>query len=116
MTGKIERGSDGDGEVEGKACRKVELTSHGLKPQVLCFDEESGLLAGVEMKTTTPMGEIPVVGTVGGYREVDGVKPPFVLKTKLPGQERVTTVERIAYNQDVPDSRFAAPAALAGGK
>lgn len=109
-TKAVARGMD---EAGGRPCRKVELTPREAKAQTLCFDAETGLLASTAMRVTTPMGEIEVASVASDYRTVDGVKLAFRTASRMMGQERVMLLEEVTHNTDVPESRFAPPAALA---
>jgi len=89
-------------------------TTADKKRERLFFDVESGLLLRRITYTETMIGIIPEQTDFEDYREVDGVKLPFIIKLSPvdvgnPGSTRTFT--EIKLNAPVDDSKFNKPAA-----
>ncbi len=78
-------------------------------PQTLYFDTESGLLVRMIATIPTAGGDIPMDVSLGDYREVDGVRLPHKLVTKLLGQERVGTLVSVMHNLRLAEDLFDLP-------
>jgi hypothetical protein len=73
----------------------------------LYFDAQTGLLARMTVRISTPVGELPQQVDYKDYRTVDGVKLPFVLESNQGGQSTITTYREIKHNLPVDASVFA---------
>lgn len=102
----------GEAEADGRPCTEVVLTPRDGRPETLCFDKETGLLTRLAMTVSTPGGDIAVETVMSDYRDVDGIRMPFQMKSRLPGQERLMRIESVSHNADIPGGRFAPPAGL----
>ena len=78
----------------------------------LYFDARTGLLLRIAATTETPLARLPEETVFEDYREVDGVKLPFVVRTSYVdpfiGWTRKFT--EIRHNVAVEDSKFTKPA------
>jgi outer membrane lipoprotein-sorting protein len=99
-------------DVAGKACYKVVATPPDLPPQTMFFDKESYLLVKVSMTMESQAGTIPLESSLSDYRSVDGVLMPYKTVIKTIGPERISTVDGIEQNVNLPADRFALPAAI----
>lgn len=102
----------GTEELAGKPAWKIELTPKTGKPEFYFFDKDSGLLAGITQTVTTALGDITVSSTVGDYRAVDGVQTPFSMVQNAMGQVMNMHFTSVKYNVEIPDEKFALPAAV----
>jgi len=89
-------------------------TTADKKRERLFFDAETGLLLRRISYTETMIGIIPEQTDFDDYRDVDGVKLPFIIKLSPvdvgnPGSTRTFT--EIKLNVPVDDSKFNKPAA-----
>jgi hypothetical protein len=84
----------------------------GDLPEQLYFDKETGLLVRKGTATATAFGDYAVQSDYDDYREVDGVKIPYVVRTigVSPADSATTYVERVEHNAAVDPGRFAKPA------
>lgn len=73
------------------------------------FDAESFLMKKMEMTMQTDMGAIPVVSTVEDYRDVNGILIPHQTTVQVMGQIRISRIEKIEQNVDLPDDLFKVP-------
>lgn len=82
------------------------------KLERLYFDARTGLLLRIAATTETPLARLPEETVFEDYREVDGVKIPFVVRASYVdpfiGWTRKFT--EIKHNVPVEDSKFGKPA------
>jgi hypothetical protein len=78
----------------------------------LFFDAQSGLLIRLVSYEQSPMGTLPTQFDYSDYREVNGVKVPFVVRVSKLGPGNVSTERftEIKFNTDVDDNKFVKPA------
>ncbi len=79
-------------------------------PDQYYFDTQSGLLLRVSTQIDSPLGAIPQDTNYQDYRDVSGVKTPFVNRVALPDGESIYTWGQIQANISIDDSRFDKPA------
>ncbi len=99
-------------EVSGKPCYKVVATPPDLPSQTMFFDQETHLLVRVMMTVESQAGTIPADAYISDYRPVDGILLAHKTVTKLMGQERISTMESVEQNVDLPPDRFDLPAEI----
>jgi hypothetical protein len=75
----------------------------------LFFDAKTGLLARVYTLAATPFGPLPESLDLDDYKEVDGVKVPFIARDTGSGYRFVLHVSEVKNNVAVDDSRFSGP-------
>jgi photosynthetic reaction center cytochrome c subunit len=77
----------------------------------LCFDTQTGLLLRRVVLAGTVLGVYPEQTDFDDYREIDGVKLPFVTRNSTPNPAAATTItiKEITHNVPVEDSRFIPP-------
>lgn len=98
-------------EMAGRPCWKVRMVSRDGDEIFSCFDTETGLQVGAQMKQQSAMGVMEATMTFADYQDFGGVKIPTKTTTSVAGQEMVMTVKSITYN-DVPASVFELPAEI----
>jgi photosynthetic reaction center cytochrome c subunit len=78
----------------------------------LFFETQSGLLARLVSYEQSPMGILPTQFDYSDYREVSGVKVPFVVRISRlgPGNDVTEHFTEIKFNTGVDDGKFAKPA------
>lgn len=114
----------GRAQVDGKACVRLVLTpraakEHGLaevaprrqpEPDILWVDEATHVPVRLEMEMLRPAeGEIRLKETYSDWREVAGVRFPFVRKMEVPGAGLVFTLEAVEVGVTVAESAFDVP-------
>jgi photosynthetic reaction center cytochrome c subunit len=84
----------------------------GDNPERLYFDTETGLLLRKSWFDVTPVGAYTLVTDYEDYRDVNGVKVPFLVKTLSvsPADTMIRHVEKVEDNAAVDASKFAKPA------
>ena len=91
---------------------KAELTPKGGKPETFWFDRDSGLLVRMAQTVSSAMGEIPVDVSLSDYRDVGGIKTPFVMTQKAMSQVMVMHFEKVEWNPPLPPGRFDLPGSI----
>jgi hypothetical protein len=76
------------------------------------FDRDTGLLVKMTQTLPTALGDIPVEMTMGDYREVDGIKTPFLMTQTAMGQNMAMHIDKVDYKTKIPESRFDLPPAI----
>ena len=104
--------------------REVQMV-RGMLPdnqgqETLYFDSQSGLLVRRVTVLRTALGGIPQQYDYSDYREVNGVKIPFVTKVSTPENIQTRTITEAKFNVPVDEKDFSVPATSAeapsGGK
>jgi hypothetical protein len=102
-------------KLDGKDVNVIAGASQGGKRERLYFDAETGLLLRRISLLQTPIGVVPEQVDYEDYRDVDGVKIPFLVKTA--GVDGFWTGTRkfteIKINTALDDAAFNKPAAAA---
>lgn len=88
----------------------VVATPTGLEPETFYFDTQTGLLLRTDATAVSPEGSQKTKTFFEDYREVDGVKIPFKLRSQLPQFELVMTFTEAKANVPVDDKIFTKPA------
>lgn len=99
----------GTDTIDGAVAYKVVMEPTEGETETSFFDRKTGLLVRVESTYKHEMGDLPLIVTMGDYREVDGVMMPYSTVVAVMGQDRKVTVEEIRHNIDMPDTLFAIP-------
>lgn len=94
----------GKERINGRDVYSIEAIPESGNPEKLYFDCESGLLSRRDMV----YGKTPVQHYFEDYREVDGIKLPFVLRSEGPVRV-ITRLAEIKHNTPIEDSRFKSP-------
>lgn len=101
----------GAAKVAGVDAWVVEGThKSGNKPDRLYFDQKSGLLLREESTVSTALGEMVFQVDFSDYRDVDGVKVPFLVR--IPKPETMgfqIRVDEVKHNVEMGDSEFGSP-------
>jgi hypothetical protein len=98
--------------IAGKPAYKVEMTTTKGETVIAHYDKHSGLMVRQEKDNETPQGKARVVEFHTDHRKVGGLVMPFAGRVVQGANEFVVTVERIEFNGDIPEERFALPSEL----
>lgn len=91
---------------------RVDATTPEGDIEKLYFDKASGLLVRKDEASETPEGLIPTQSYFEDYRNVDGIKYPFLSRITSPAVGVITvTLTELKHNVPVDDAKFAKPAA-----
>ena len=72
----------------------------------LFFDVATGLLVRRYTESDTPLGKLPLQMDYEDYREVDGIKQPFLIHWSMPGRIWGRKIDEIKQNVSLDDARF----------
>ncbi|CAN5702701.1 hypothetical protein BH24ACI3_BH24ACI3_01780 [soil metagenome] len=100
---------NGAASVDGKDVFIVEASNEGLPIEKFYFDSKTGYLLRTDSTIVSPEGDQPAVIHYEDFREVDGVKLPFRVRTKLPQFEIVVITTDIKHNIKLDEATFARP-------
>lgn len=94
----------GKDRIGGREVYAIEAIPESGNPEKLYFDAETGLLSRRDMM----YGKTPVEHYYEDYREVDGIKLPFILRSEGPVRV-ITRLKQIKHNVPIEDARFKSP-------
>lgn len=90
--------------INGREVYVVEAVPESGDSEKLYFDRETGLLT----RRDVVYGKTPVQHYYEDYREIDGVKLPFVLRSEGPVRV-ITRLTEIRHNVTIEDAKFKSP-------
>ncbi|MEK6323157.1 MAG: hypothetical protein AABN33_15905 [Acidobacteriota bacterium] len=90
--------------IGGREVYVIEAIPESGNSEKLYFDAETGLLSRREMI----YGKTPVQHYYEHYRDVDGIKLPFILRSEGPVRV-ITRLKQIKHNVPIEDARFKSP-------
>lgn len=97
-------------EIAGSAAHIIEATTADGKSEKLYFDATNGLLVRWDYERITfEDGIIPLEVYFEDYRDVDGVKFPFLMRRQTPDYTLTFKFTDVKHNVAVDDSQFAKP-------
>jgi dipeptidyl aminopeptidase/acylaminoacyl peptidase len=99
-------------EIEGRECYRLRLELKIGVEMTSYLDRETNLPVKTEMTVDLPTGRILVESWPSDYREVDGIVMAYANRVESAGQLRVTTVEKIEHNVDLPAGVFDLPTGI----
>jgi hypothetical protein len=85
------------------------LTPEEGSPETWYFDAATGLLTRVEAVRDGPQGAGQVQISLKDYREVDGIKTPFLVEQAMQGMTIVTRLLDVRHNEEIDEQLFAKP-------
>ena len=83
----------------------------GSKTETLYFDARSGLLVRRYVESATVLGMFPLQTDYEDYRDVDGIKQPFLIRWSMPGRSWGRKIAEIKQNVAIDEAQFNPPAA-----
>ena len=105
--------------IDGHECYVVRgaLSTKGFSERQY-FDRQSGLLLRRTIYEQTLFGLMPQTDDYSDYRDVQGVKVPFTVKSTQPNVVVTHTADSVEFNVPMDNSRFVRPAVggAGGGK
>lgn len=93
--------------IEGSKAYVIELTYPSSNKATAYFDVNNGLKVRSTTTTQGPQGQVSLSQEFLDYKEVDGIKFPYLIKIPLgPGFSMDAKVESIKLNEEVADDQF----------
>lgn len=99
----------GRADVDGKPAIVVDATPADGTPARLYFDEATGHYVRQVSTRNTPAGPLQVETTYSDWRDIDGVKRPFVIRQRTEMFTAILTFTEIKQNVPVDDAMFKKP-------
>lgn len=100
--------------VDGHEAYVMEATGvDGVREKML-FDVQSGLLLRRIIFIETPLGLLPLQIDFEDYRDVEGIKQPFTVRTTGPNLVQTEKFTEIKFNLPIDDTRFDQPVVKKG--
>jgi zinc protease len=87
----------------------VELTPSEGSSEKMYFDTESRLLIRHDLEREGPQGKVTIETRFEDFRDVDGVKLPFVLHQTLPMISWDIKFEQVKHDTTIDDAKFKKP-------
>ena len=87
----------------------IDATPRTGSSEKLFFDARTGLLLRRYMESETVLGMFPLQTDYEDYREVDGIKQPFLIRWSMPGRSWGRKIVEMKQNVDIDDARFNPP-------
>ena len=84
----------------------VQATPVNGPVEKLFFDVATGLLVRRYMESDTPLGKLPLQMDYEDYREINGIKQPFMIHWSMPGRIWGRKIDEIKQNVQLDDARF----------
>jgi len=78
-------------------------------PEKLFFDVRTGLLVRRYMESETVLGLFPLQTDYDDYRDVDGIKQPFLVHWSMPGRIWGRKIVEMKQNVAIDDAQFNTP-------
>ncbi len=97
--------------IDGHDVQMLQATGDGRYPVNLYFDSKSGLLLRLVRYTDSPVGLNPTQIDYADYREVAGVRMPFLVTVTWLDGKSITQLTEIQPNVPIDAARFERPAA-----
>lgn len=98
-------------KVGGKDAFVLTMTPKAGPPTRLFIDADSFMLVRTSVTLNVPQlgGDIEQVVDYSDFRDVDGLKIPFVTKSSNPAQTVTATISSVKHNVDIEDASFSKP-------
>ncbi len=84
----------------------IQATPANGPVEKLFFDVRTGLLVRRYTESDTPLGKLPLQVDYEDYRDVDGIKQPFLIHWSFPGRVWGRKIDEIKQNVPLDDAKF----------
>lgn len=96
-------------KVNGRDAYALDAVPAAGSPEKLYFDTQTGLLLKRVTQRESPLGQLVIETIYEDYREVDGVKLPFLVRRLTSAVSSTLNYEEIKHNLPVEDKIFQKP-------
>lgn len=100
----------GKEKIGDRPAYKVIMSPASGKPVTRFIDAETFLLLRQVSTRESSQGAVTIQADFSDYRDVGGVKVPFLIRQKMPGYELLIKMVSVENNVPIDDARFARPA------
>jgi len=101
----------GKESVNGHDAYVIVATPSDAPPVTMYFDADSGLMVRTLREIEGPYGKATIDATFDDYREVDGIKLPYVMRFSMGNLTFVIKLNEVKHNVPIDDAKFDKPAA-----
>ena len=98
-------------KIAGQDAYRLEATRPGNDPDKIYFDAKTGLVVRFISSRHTPEGVSVYQEDLEDYREVDGIKLPFIVHQSIAEPAFTITFTEVRHNVELDDKEFSKPAA-----
>lgn len=102
---------EGRAEVGEREAYVVAATTREGTTEKLFFDAQTGLLVRKYREMRLALGAFPTQTDYEDYREVDGVRVPFLIRWSIPGRTWGRKIAEVKTNVEIDDAAFSPPPA-----
>jgi outer membrane lipoprotein-sorting protein len=99
----------GKESVSGRDAYVIEATPAEGPAETMSFDADSGLLVRLQGEGESPNGPVDIDSTFEDYRDVDGVKVPFLMHESFGDFSFVIKLTEVKQNVPIDDTKFDKP-------
>jgi zinc protease len=100
----------GKAKVGSNEAYVIDAVPTAGEPQKMYFDTQSGLMLRMDVTQEGPQGKVPFEIYFENYKEVDGIKMPFLMRRNSPAISFTITLEEVKHNVPIDDAKFNKPA------
>ena len=100
----------GKENIGGRPAYKIVMRPPAGNPVTRYIDAETFLLLRQVSVRESAEGAVTIQADFSDYRDVGGIKVPFLIHQKMPGYELVIKMVSVENNVPIDDARFAKPA------
>jgi len=93
-------------QVRDSEAYVIQATPVSGPVEKLFFDVKSGLLVRRYSESDTALGKLPLQLDYEDYRDVDGIKQPFLIHWSMPGRIWGRKIDEIKQNVEIDDTKF----------
>ena len=98
-------------DFEGRESYELRLRTESGHEATEYYEVETGLAIGRRAEVETGMGRVPTTQVFEEYEEVEGVKIPMRLETRLVNIRQIMTIEEVSH-EPIDDEVYALPDAI----
>jgi zinc protease len=102
----------GEADIDGRPAWELAFHTPEGSVETTWYDKETKLPLASEATIDSQMGKIKVKSTMSDWRDVGGVKWPFVTKQDMVNMSMVLTMDELEYDVELPENAFAPPAEI----
>jgi hypothetical protein len=99
----------GTEKINGREAYRIIATPEKGSLEKLYFDVQTGLLMRTDVVRESPQGKTSFEVYYDDYREVDGVKFPFVQRWTTPDYNATIKYDSVKHNTAIDDTKFSKP-------
>lgn len=99
----------GTDKVGDREVYVVSATPVGLDTETFYFDKQNGLLLRSDGNFVSPEGKTSTKTFYEDFREIDGIKQPFKIRSVLPQFEITTNIMEIKNGVAIEEAKFSKP-------